>query len=80
MLTTGDCMSYWGLRQVLDYQNIFGCEVFFEEFKALYKKDPSTARKYQKWLDRQFGMLSRTPINSLLSYPSFANTFNSTAN
>ena len=64
-------MAAYDLKPVSDFDNIFGCEVFFKELKDLFKKDKTSEIKYQKWLHNQFQMLDHNPIEQLIQTKNF---------
>ena len=47
------------------YENVFGCDLFFEEKEALYSRDKKNAKGYDKWLDRQLRFLDTTGLDVL---------------
>lgn len=64
-------MAAYDLKLLDGFDNIFGCEVFFKEFRKLFKKDRETEKKYQKWLNRQFDYLAHYPSEIFLQTKNF---------
>ena len=64
-------MSGYTLTLISDFTNIYGCKIFFDEFKNLFKKDKTTGAQYQKWLWRQFSFLTKNTIEQIIQLKNF---------
>ena len=51
------------------YNNIYGCRPFLAEKQALYRKNPSASKQYDKWLDRQLRFLDTEGLDVIRSHP-----------
>lgn len=50
------------------YNNIYGCEPFLAEKRALYRKDPTASKQYDNWLDRQLRFLDSEGLDVIRTH------------
>ena len=55
--------------KVSEYNNIYACGLFVDEKVGLYRKNPTDAKRYSKWLHRQLGYLDTIGLTVLDDHP-----------